>query len=229
MASQIRLHPGQLADIRAILNIGVEGLSKVIEDLRVMTPLPLRPDELAKRISSVIEDDPKVAQSLLRQAMGLSGLVRQGGMPIQQALETMGDALEQEPDWESDDHDRWRSLQEPLQRLFELPAIRTVTSAIDLSYEYANLLRQVRILTDVRPIFSESGEEIMGAVVSQTLRLRFDSTDGEHGLSIAVDETDIRALQAQCDRALKKAETAKSKLCDKAEVAVSISGHSNDD
>ncbi len=102
------------------------------------------------------------------------------------------------------------------------------STAIELSYDYANLLRRTKILTDIRPLFNESADEIEAAVVSYTLRLRYDSADGEHELSIALDESDIKTLAAQCERALMKSATARSLMTDTCGVSVTVSGEVND-
>jgi hypothetical protein len=101
--------------------------------------------------------------------------------------------------------------------------------AIELVYDYANLLRRTRVLTDIRPLFNNAADQIEGAVVSYTLRLRYDSADGEHELSIALDESDIRILADQCDRALTKATTARAMLVEKCNLSVIVSGEVNDD
>lgn len=87
--------------------------------------------------------------------------------------------------------------------------MRLAAAAVDLAYDYTNLLRRTRILTDVRPIFDWDGEVIEGAVVSFTLRIRYDNAQGEHEISIAMDALDVDALWDQCRRARKKALAAR--------------------
>jgi hypothetical protein len=100
-----------------------------------------------------------------------------------------------------------------------------------LAYEYANLFQGARIVTDVRPVFNDGDDDEMqidGAVVSFTLRLHYDNREGNHSLSIALDETDVRALHHQCERALQKARMAQIRIQD-AGIPTVISGKSSDE
>jgi len=97
-------------------------------------------------------------------------------------------------------------------RLLKCRPVRLAATAIELSYDYANLVRNVRILSDIRPLYDEEAEKIEGAVISHTMRLHYDSADGEHELSLAMDEKDISNLMEQCKRALKKSQTAKASV-----------------
>ena len=115
----------------------------------------------------------------------------------------------------------------PLQSLVDDKCVRLAATAIELSYDYANLLRRTKVLTDVRPIFNDAGDGIDGAVVSFTMRLRYSNADGEHDLSIALDENDIKTLQEQCQRAILKARTASAMMVDRCEIAAIVSGEAD--
>ena len=65
-------------------------------------------------------------------------------------------------------------------------------------------------------------------MVSYTLRLYYNSSDGEHELSIALDESDIMALGSQCERAIKKAQTAQSLVAEQCNIPVTVAGDTND-
>src|SRR5262249_55776961 len=97
-------------------------------------------------------------------------------------------------------------------------AVRLVSITLDLMFEHENLLQGAHVVTDIRPLFSEDATRVEGSVVSHTLRLRYVSTEGDHTISIAMDESDIHELARQCKRALLKAQTARSLMMDKAEV-----------
>lgn len=58
--------------------------------------------------------------------------------------------------------------------------------------------------------------------------LRYDSIDGNHQLSIAMDELDVRELAKECERALRKATTARHLMKDKVNVPTIISGEQED-
>lgn len=121
-----------------------------------------------------------------------------------------------------------------MSKLFQADAVRTVSKATDLAYDHANLFQGVRIVTDIRPVFNDLDDDrlaIDGAVVSYTLRLHFDNREGDHSLSIALDEADILVLQDQCERALRKAKIAYERMSQpqNAGIPTVISGEDTDE
>ena len=122
---------------------------------------------------------------------------------------------------------RWHDAEPLFTELLLSPAVRVVASILDLTYEYENLLQVARVITDVRPVFSDDAKNVEAAVVSHTLRIRYDSTEGNHSISIAMDENDIRDLENQCKRAIQKAQTARGLMADQAKVPTIIAGESS--
>jgi hypothetical protein len=57
-----------------------------------------------------------------------------------------------------------------------------------------------------------------------TLRLRYDSTEGDHSISVAMDEADVQELKRQCERSLLKAQTARDLMKEKTQLPIVISG-----
>ena len=97
--------------------------------------------------------------------------------------------------------ERWSRIRPLLAQILSIDSVRMTIKALDVSYEYANLLQYSRIMTDVRPIFNEGGDQIEGAVVSFTLRMSFLNAGQPKSLSIAVDAADLKILVEQCQRA----------------------------
>ena len=158
----------------------------------------MRPDRLFDAVSTALNGNEIGANSIVREGLFVSGWLRQGET-IAEVQDAIREALK--ASWTDQNVEKWKTLEQPLAELLALPALRLVASTIDLSYEYTNLWRGARILTDIRPIFNEEVTAVDGAVVSHTFRLRFDAVDGHHELSIAMDEADIKILAKQCERA----------------------------
>jgi hypothetical protein len=78
-------------------------------------------------------------------------------------------------------------------------------------------------------VFSRDAAKIEGAVVSSTLYLRFENIEGGRELSIAMDESDVKELMKQCERALRKASTARNLMDSVAKVPTIITGEENHD
>lgn len=225
MPTQIRLPPYQLADLQVIRDAGPELLLQMIAALEKFEPRPVPPTTLHQELRKELRDQKEIADCLFRQLLSLYGLVRQRGLRPEQILEGIRFGIEtaEEP-WSNEGMEKWWQVEPLLEKLLFLPIVRLVATTLDLSYEYANLLQRTRIITDIRPIFNLDATEIEGAVVTHTLRIRYDSVDGDHGLSIAMDENDVKTLLDQCNRALVKAQTAKRRMEQKGNIPTIISG-----
>lgn len=214
MTLQIRLHPAQLEDLARIRDIPADALTGLVERFEQLVPAPLDVASLRKAVSETLQDQStEDVDALVRQLLQLHGLVRQRLVPIQDVSKAILASIEvSNSPWSKEEQSRWVTNVASLESLVTCRPVRMVAAALDLSYDYANLLQTARILTDIRPIFDAGASVIEGAVVSYTLRLKYDSLDGDHSLSIALDEKDILRLQEQCERAIKKAALARERM-----------------
>jgi len=225
MSLQLRVTKRQLADLKQISELGTDRLREVQRTLcETKRPL-LRPSELVESLRGTLGED---AELLARQLLSLHGLVRRSGSSVEEVFSAIQRAVEQQGEEVGILAHDWVDVSDIVQELVQDQNVRLASTAIELAYDYANLLQRTKILTDIRPVFNEAADEIEAAVVSYTLRLRYDSADGEHELSIAFDESDIKTLIDQCRRALAKATTAHAMLAEKCNVSVVISGEAND-
>jgi len=143
--------------------------------------------------------------------MWLTNLRRQRDLRIEELLEGLHQSIVTSQSWSEEDISRWKKLEPQLLSLFSLRTLEIVVKAMDLAYDYSNLLQTTKILTDIRPVFNEDASAIQGAVISYTLRIYFSTLQGSsESLSLALDEDDIKKLIKNCDRALEKAQTAKT-------------------
>ena len=213
MAIQIQLNKSQLADLRAILELGPEVLSAVVERINSIDPAPLAPAELQKAIREVIQGNDDAVDSTLRQALSLASLQRRRKLDVDAVLDGIRGGLKSaNVPWDGTSIAKWEELEPAFRLLISSKKVEVAAKALDLSYDYANLLQTTRIVTDVRPVFDNEVTKIDGAVVSFTLRLSYDNSEGNHSLSIAMNQADINTLREQCDRALKKGALARDTI-----------------
>ncbi len=226
MPPQLRLHSSQVADLAEIRDTPLETLAAITERLRNASTRPMRPKELHREIAEVLgAEKSEAANKIMRPLLALQAIIHQRRLQPDEAIEAVRLALSAaNPPWEPGQLERWCQVEAAFKQLLTAPAVRLVSITLDLMYEHENLLQSVRVVTDIRPVFNEDGDRIDGSVVSHTLRLRYDSTEGDHSISIAMDEADIRELERQCKRALLKAQTARVLMAEKAEVPTVISG-----
>jgi len=213
MAIQIQLNKSQLADLKAICELGPEVLGAVVDRINSLEPVPLAPSELQEAILEVIKGNEEAVNSTLRQALSLASLQRRRKLDPETILDGIWKGLQSASvPWDGTALAKWEALEPTFQQLISSKNVEVAAKALDLSYDYANLLQTTRIVTDVRPVFDNEVTKIEGAVVSFTLRLTYDNAEGSHNLSIAMNQADINTLREQCDRALKKGALARQTI-----------------
>lgn len=226
MAPQVQLTRSQVADLAVIRDLPLELLHEITQKLKSTTPVPMRPEDVVSEISSILgESDSILASRIVRPLLAFQAIIRQRRLAINEVIFAVRMALESaSPSWNKSELELWDKVQPVFSELLTLPVIRLISITLDLMYEYENLLQSVRVVTDIRPVFTEDAIGIDGSVISHTLRIRYDSTEGNHSISIAMDETDVHELERQCKRAILKAKTAQAIMNDKAKVPTVISG-----
>lgn len=213
MTIQLQLNRSQLADFRSILELGPEVLGSVVECINAIEPAPLAPAELQRAIRKVIQGNEAAVNSTLRQALSLASLQRRRKLDADTVVEGIRGGLKSaKPPWDEISLAEWEALEPTFRLLISSQNVEIAAKALDLTYDYANLLQTTRIVTDVRPVFDSEVTKIDGAVVSFTLRLSYDNSEGSHNLSIAMNQADLHTLRDQCDRALKKGALARATI-----------------
>ncbi len=211
MSLRIRLTPAQLADFRQVLDSQNVDIDRLIERVEVNEGRIHRPEELVSAAATVIGQPG--AGALIRQTLALQALARQSSAREDDVFAALSKSLEESQLANEALPDEISALVALIRRVFSLSEIRKTGRAIELSYDFASLLQSTRILTDVRPLFSDNAKEIDGTVIAHTLRVRYESGNQENELSLAVDENDLRRLIEQCERSLEKAKTVQREIC----------------
>lgn len=222
-----RIPPSTLSALAAIRDLGAPKLQELIQRLRGLSSAPLKSSVLRRELKDAFDQQ---AAQVAPQLLGLYGGKRLNRWTPRQFVQNLTRDLRLvgEGAWTGEQLEKWRQLDPLLEDLFGIEQLDTASKAVDLAYEYANLFQSARVVTDIRPVFDESASEIAAAVISQTLRLYFSSEEGEHSLSVALDQQDLERLRDSCDRAIKKARTAQ-KLVGGCEVPASIAGEPDED
>ena len=226
MARAIVINQGQQRDFEAILDLELESLQKIVNRLRQLPVAPIRPEPLLDIVAGVLQSQKAIAGSIITQAMALQ--VWTNDLQEPEILAGIRDALRVDFGWSEQQLEKWRHIESAVKDLLMLPVIRLAAAVMDLSNEYLNQWRGARILTDIRPIFTNDATGMDGAIVSHTFRLYFDGISGRNELQVVLDEGDIRLLAEQCDRAICKAKTARDIMAGDAKVPTLISGETED-
>ena len=105
------------------------------------------------------------------------------------------------------------TLETRLAKIFELRrSLSVTTKALDVLTSHDRVFYTARILTDLRPVFDESGDLIEAAVIVHNLRIHYGQDDDHRDFYVALDTRDIQSLRDVLDRADKKARSLEELL-----------------
>jgi len=117
---------------------------------------------------------------------------------------TQGDLLKS---WDS-------GLAEIRAALDEDSAFGALDKATELIYSHQNVLREARVLTDLRPVYNKAADAIVRMVVTHQLILEYLDGSSRKRLYVAIDAVDLKELKEQCERAADKARVVSESLKD---------------
>lgn len=230
MPPQLRLSPTQLDDLAEIRETSPALLKTIADRFQRADPDLMRPEDLRREVAQILGGRSEAADRIMRALLSFWDAIRQRVVAVNEVAGAVRQVLEAPSSkWDPTDIARWHTVEHLFTQLLDSPLLRLVATVLDLMYERDNLLKSVRVFTDIRPVFSEDASQINGAVVSHTMRLRYDSTDGGQSISVALDERDILELERQCKRALQKAQTARTLMVQHAKIPTVISGDGSND
>lgn len=192
--------------------------------------------EVAERVATVLAEatvaDPGKLESVLISELGISDLAvvfltlaslqLSKGETGDSVAVAIRDALTRLPDdtvWGQDEMARWGAVEEHFHRLLGSRAVRILAKGLPLMWEADRLLVDARVLTDVRPIFSEDAESVEAGLVVHTLRLKIRENERDTTISFSLDDQDLASLRDQCVRALRKSNAVR-RFADKSQLAI---------
>lgn len=219
----------QLDQMAILRDIDVQKIKNVVLRLSSSNFYMMKPEELQDLLLEIFEGNKMQAISVSRLLISLYMLCSQRNLTADDLLQGLLLGIQSsESKWTDDELAKWENMQPVIKNLLSLEKIKTLVKALDLSYDYANLFQNAKILTDIRPVFSDDASDIYGATISFTLRLYYDSLDGSKNISIALDAKDVNNLKDTCLRAIRKAERAKRFMVDSDIQNTFICGENND-
>ena len=95
-------------------------------------------------------------------------------------------------------------LESRLSRAFSTKSLQVTGRAHSVYSDTDKQFAEARILTDLRSIYDESGEEVSAAIVIHNLRIRYYENTDVKDTYFSLDTEDLAALVSVLQRALKK-------------------------
>jgi hypothetical protein len=99
-----------------------------------------------------------------------------------------------------------------LTRLFEIPSLTLAVKAEGFLFEFDNIFKSTRVLTDVRPVFDQDGKAPRALTVVHNLRIHYHRGDKHEDFFVALDSKDLQKLIDSLVRAKDRSEALKTAL-----------------
>jgi hypothetical protein len=195
----VRIPPDFLDPLQAVAGMTGSQFKDLIEALSSPVEDYLDRAVCSAAIEAATEWDAQMCRQLVRMLTSLASARQQLGLEDTDAVARAIAVASKAPD---------ESGREELSRrivtLWETPTLELLRRAQDLMGEHEHLLAEVRIISDLRPMFVPgTDDEIDGAVVGHGLRLRLAGAE-PRTINIALDATDLISLERLIQRASKK-------------------------
>lgn len=102
---------------------------------------------------------------------------------------------------------------EQLWAILNIDAMKVAIKAIEVLHEHQYTLRDIRIMSDVRPVFGDNlSDGPAAAVIIHTLKINYKENEEEKKFYLAMDDNDLKLLKENIARAEEKAEGLRALL-----------------
>lgn len=200
-------------DIEQLFAVTNVQWDELLEKLQRQTTAMLTVDELAAVLASVVGESS--GETLSKIVVSLRRLADRYGVRPQTILDALEQGLKKF-EWNTDKLDKWSKIKNPIDQIMSSAAVVVTTKASELYYRHANHLHDLKIVTDIRPIFSEDRSAVIGAITKNVLSIHFsDSFEKESSLELVISLDDLANLQAESASAIAKTEKLKTLVVDK--------------
>jgi hypothetical protein len=163
-------------------------------------------------MTRAIPDD--AVETASRLLIGLAIIARENFTAQSEFLSALDEAVKS-LEW-TDDAPRWEEVRDALAAVLYARDLVLAAKAIDLIFDFEKYCLNSRIITDIRPVFDDERNKIVGGIIMHTLRIEYRGDDGRRrSMSIELDNRDIERLAHSCADASQKMEAAKTLFRDK--------------
>jgi hypothetical protein len=221
---KLQLAQSQRADLQRVLAVDVTRLRQAAERLQG-SPHLLRPAELRDRLTEFVGGD--AARALTRLLLALLTFRRSRRGAVAELQAAVHEAVQEDEVLSSETRQAWIAARPTFDMLLGAEGSHSVAKSLQLSLDHANLLDDLRIICDIRPVFDDRQSEVVGGIISHILRVEYFSDDGPHTLSLAMSDDDLNRLADTCRTAKLKAEKLREGLTKGLKIRAFIGGEEN--
>lgn len=203
----IKLPDIAFTDLACILD-NVESLTRVMRLGESLSGADSN-DDIVANYAAKLGIENETTRRIVLGLLSLHGIRNQLGLTVGELLTEVSRTIERDaaPEWKARYLKKWKDSGEMIgQVLNPDSALALYQKADSLAYRYENIYSSAKIITDLRPVFNDRGDQIQQAVVMHLLMVDYQDGSGRmKQFALALDLKDIKDLRATCQRAERKA------------------------
>lgn len=186
------------------------GLLRAIEEERPTLYYTEFSARVARRASGI---NPSDVRDIIETLVSLHGVRASWNLEIPELTEVVREAIERDEELGLSGEER-AGFGERLALLLEVDSLDATSKALDVLLEHEHTFHDVRIITDIRPVFGQDAEKSpTGAMIVHVLKISYhDQSEEIKEFYVALDPGNIGALSTEIERANQKADTLKRML-----------------
>jgi len=173
------------------------------------------PESIASLFAARAQVPREIALEIVVQVMAFQDLRSTSGMSAAELFDAVTASLEQQvgPLFEAQSLEKWRGARPQIEKAME-PGhpLGTLQKTNRLTYAHQNVFYDVRIISDLRPVFDDSGRDVQLMTISHVLQIEYHDGSGDRHMFFAIDADDLAKLRKACERAETKAITLRDAL-----------------
>lgn len=199
------------AGLAKLLNLEEASKEKLLSALKDF-PFASNPDGLSKRVSDETGLSVDDVGSIIPVLVSLYSLRGYLDLPTPELAEQVCKAMIETGDKNLDvTGANQQQFAEYLANLLEARSLAIASKVVDIWAEHEHALCDVRIFTDLRPVFDEK-HTVLATGVVHMLKLAYHETNGIEEIYIAMDDDDVNKLAEVVEYASLRSKNLKSML-----------------
>lgn len=217
MAQDIRfkIPESGLAGLKALIGLGPDRVTALCELARDL-PLTLSMRGLTNHLANKLKIETRaVSQFVMGALMPLNHLRVHLKLETPDLMRALSANLEQEApeQWRAENLADWKAIEGRVGPLFEKDNFFSVSNkAYQLLVNRPNPVQDIKILSELRPVYSEDATSVKAFVLAMTLVVDYFEGDAKKTIHLSMDMDDLRSLTLEVDRAKLKRETVSEEV-----------------
>lgn len=210
----IRVPPSGLSDLAAVA-VNADALENIVT-LATKAGYRLDIASVARAIAKEAGLEARVIVDVLDGLTALRGLMGRFEYGEEQVVAGIIASLEvNAPDrWRKLYQDKWIAAKDKISAALKLivpeSPLALIEKARELTYAHEHVLTDVRLITDMRPVFNTAGDQVQTTVITHVLAIDYQDGPIQKRIEFALDAADVAKLRRISERSQRKAASLRS-------------------